>query len=65
MRKISTFVAAACLVLAATGFGMWVNSTTTHARIDAPVDRIGAMGIMMDAKGLPTAEFVDYSLVFN
>jgi hypothetical protein len=64
MHKIRWFAIAAALIVA--GVGGWV-ATTTQARVAAP---IGARGIdplqlTINARGLPTEEFVDYSFVFN
>jgi hypothetical protein len=65
MRKISLFAVTAALIVA--GLGAWV-ATTTQARVIAPVGiraAIDPLQIMMNAKELPTEEFVDYSFVFN
>jgi phosphotransferase system glucose/maltose/N-acetylglucosamine-specific IIC component len=64
MRKITLFASAAVLILA--GLGGWVASTT-HARVEAPIagGGIDLSQITMNARDLPTEEFVDYSLVFN
>ena len=63
MRKICPFAVAVASILA--GVGPWVASTT-YARVHAPV---GAMvdpsQLMMNAKDLPAAEFVDYTFVFH
>src|SRR5262249_17745857 len=57
------FTVAAAFILA--GVGAWVASAT-YARVHAPV---GAMvdpsQLMMNAKDLPAAEFVDYTFVFH
>jgi hypothetical protein len=64
MRKISLFAVAAALILA--GLGGWVASTT-HARVEtvAPVEGIDPTRITMNAQGLSTEEFADYTFVFN
>jgi hypothetical protein len=64
MRKITMLAVAAVLILA--GLGGWVASTT-HARFEAPLGGggIDLSQITMNARDLPTEEFVDYSLVFN
>jgi hypothetical protein len=64
MRKITLCAVAAALIVA--GVGGWVASTT-HARVEAPLAAggIDPTQIMMNAHDLPTAEFVDYSLVFH
>jgi len=63
MRKMCLFAVAAAAILA--GGGAWVASTT-YARVHVPV---GAMvdpsQIMMTAKDLPAAEFVDHTFVFR
>jgi hypothetical protein len=63
MRKIFPFAVVATLILAAVGG--WVGSTT-YARVHAPA---GAMvdpsQLMMNAKDLPTTEFVDHTFVFH
>jgi hypothetical protein len=63
MRKIFPFAVVATLILAAVGG--WVGSTT-YARVRAPA---GAMvdpsQLMMNAKDLPTTEFVDHTFVFH
>ena len=65
MRKGSLFAVAATLI--ATGFGVWAASTTTDAGVTGP--RIGQavepFQLMMNAKDLPTVEFVDYTFVFH
>ena len=63
MRKISLFAVAAILILA--GVGAWAVSTT-FARVDAPVGAVvDPSQIMMNAKDLPTVEFVDHTFVFH
>jgi hypothetical protein len=62
MRKISSFaVAAAALIV--TGFGVWA-AATTNGRV-APSIRIEPLQLMMNAKDLPTVEFVDHTFVFH
>jgi hypothetical protein len=62
MRKICPFAAAA-LILA--GVAVWVGSATS-ALVHAPVGaRIDPSQLMMNAKDLPAAEFVDHTFVFN
>ena len=63
MYKIRLFAVAAALAVA--GVGFWVSTTTT-ARVIAPIGATGIdpLQIMMNAKGLPTEEFADYSFVF-
>jgi hypothetical protein len=64
MRKIALFAVAA--VLTGAGVEGWVASTT-HARFEAPLGTSGIdlSQITMNARDLPTEEFVDYPLVFN
>jgi hypothetical protein len=65
MHKITLFaVAAAALVVV--GVAAWVG-TATQARVIAPIGvrAIDPLQITMNAKGLPTEEFVDYSFVFS
>jgi hypothetical protein len=64
MRKISLFAVAAALIVA--GVGLWVASTTTTARVAPSTgDGIEPFQLMMNAKELPTVEFVDYTFVFH
>ncbi len=65
MRKIRLFAVAAALIVA--GVGAWV-ATTTSARVIAPIGVTGAIDplqMMMNARELPTEEFIDYSFVFS
>ena len=63
MRKICPFAVAATLILA--GVGGWVGSAT-YARVHAPVAaRIDPSQLMMHAKDLPAADFVDHTFVFH
>jgi hypothetical protein len=64
MHKLASSAVAAALIVA--GVGFWV-AATTQARVIAPIGAkaaIDPMQIMMNAKGLPTEEFADYSFVF-
>jgi hypothetical protein len=55
MRKISLFAVAAALVLAGVA-----------ARLDTPAEAgVDPSQIMMNTRDLPTAHYVDYSVVFN
>jgi hypothetical protein len=65
MRKISLCAAAAAMV--AIGLGVWNASTGT--RVVAPwlvqgIEGIDPHQVMMNSKGLATAELVDYTFVF-
>jgi hypothetical protein len=63
MRKISVFAIAAATV--ATGLGVWAASTTS-ARVAPSIGQgIEPLQLMMNAKGLATAEFDDYTFVFH
>jgi hypothetical protein len=65
MRKIKLVAVAAALIVA--GVGAWV-ATTTEARVIAPIGAraaIDPLQMMMNARRLPTEEFIDYSFVFN
>ena len=63
MRKICPFAVAAALILA--GVAVWVGSATS-ALVHAPVGaRIDPSQLMMNAKDLPAAEFVDHTFVLD
>ena len=62
MCKISMFVVVA--TLAAVGFGMWAVSST-DARVTSVGQGIDPVQLMLNAKGLATAEVVDYTFVFH
>jgi hypothetical protein len=63
MRKISLFAVGAALILA--GVGAWAASTT-YARVDAPAGAsVDPSQMIVNAKDLPTVEFVDYTFVFH
>ena len=62
MRKISLFAVAAALT--ATGFGVWAASTTNARVAPSIVQGIEPFQMMVNAKELPTVEFVDYTFVF-
>jgi hypothetical protein len=62
MRKISMFAAVA--TLAAVGFGMWAVPST-DARVTSVGQGIDPVQLMLNAKGLATAEVVDYTFVFH
>ena len=64
MNKTSLFAVAAAPLIVAGGVGGWfATSTPTQARV--AIDSINPTQITMNAGSLPTAEFVDYSLVFH
>jgi len=63
MRKTTLFAVAAALI--ATGLGVWAASPT-NARVSRSMGQgIQSFQLMVNAKGLPTAEFVDYTFVFH
>ena len=63
MRKITLFAVAAAVI--ATGFGVWAAAPTS-ARISPSMSQgIEPLQIMMNAKGIPTEEFADYTFVFR
>jgi hypothetical protein len=62
MRKISLVAIAA--TLAAVGFGMWAVSST-DARVTSVDQGVDPVQLMMNARGLATAEVVDYTFVFH
>jgi hypothetical protein len=65
MPKSSLFAVAATLI--ATGFGVWAAASATNARVAAPPigHAVEPFQLMMNAKELPTVEFVDYTFVFH
>jgi hypothetical protein len=63
MRKISLFAVAAALI--AIGLGVWA-AAPTDARVPLSMGQgIEPFQIMMNAKSLPSQEFVDYTFVFR
>ena len=60
MRKISMFAAALILI----AVGAWAVATTPRVVASTPVG-IDPFQMMTNATDLPTAHYVDYSLVFN
>jgi hypothetical protein len=62
MRKTTLFAVAAAALIAA-GFGVWA-AAPTNARVPTTSQGIEPLQLMMNAKGLPTEEIVDYSFVF-
>jgi hypothetical protein len=63
MRKISLCAVATALI--ATGLGVWAASPTT-ARVSPSMGQgIETFEIMLNAKGLPTQAFADYTFVFH
>ena len=62
MRKINLFAVAAAMI--ATGFGVWAAGPS-NARVPSTSQGIEPMQLMMNTRGLATAEFVDYTFVFH
>jgi hypothetical protein len=63
MRKTTLFAVAAALI--ATGFGVWATAPT-NARVSPSIGQgIEPFKLMMNAKELPSVEFVDYTFVFR
>ena len=62
MRKTTLFAAVATTMIA-TGFGVWAASP---ARVSPSVGQeIEPFRLMVNAKELPTVDFVDYTFVFH
>jgi len=62
MRTSTTRLFAVAAALVATGFGVWAASP---ARAPAIGQGIEPFRLMVNAKELPTVEFVDYTFVFH
>jgi hypothetical protein len=62
MRKISLVAIAAAML--AIGVGVWAASTTNARVAPSMVQGIEPLQLMMNAKGLATEEFADYTFVF-
>jgi hypothetical protein len=62
MRKTTMFAVAAAVI--ATGFGVWA-AAPTNARVPSTSQGIEPFQLMMNAKGLPTAEAYDHGFVFH
>jgi hypothetical protein len=60
MRKISMFAAALTLI----GIGAWAVATTPRVVASTPVG-IDPLQMMTNARDLPAAHYVDYSVIFN
>jgi hypothetical protein len=63
MRKTILFAVAATLIV--TGFGLWAASPAKAPVSPAIVQGIEPLQMMVNAKELPTVEFVDYTFVFT
>ena len=61
MRKISMFAAALILTAA----GAWAIATTPPRVVASTPVRIDPFEMMTNARDLPAAHYVDYSLIFN
>ena len=64
IRKKITLLAAAAAVIA-TGFGVWAAAPTTARVTPSMSQGIEPFELMKNAKGLATAELVDYTFVFH
>jgi hypothetical protein len=63
MRETILFAVAAALI--ATGFGVWAASPI-NARVSPSIGQgMQPFQLMVNAKGLPTEEFADYTFVFR
>ena len=62
MHKIRLFAVAAAMT--ATAFGVWAASST-NARAPSIVQGIEPLQMMVNAKELPSVQFVDYTFVFH
>jgi hypothetical protein len=62
MRKISLFAFSPALI--AIGFGVWAASPANAPASPSTVQGIEPLQIMVNAKEVPTVEFVDYTFVF-
>jgi hypothetical protein len=62
MRTISLIAVTATMV--AIGFGVWA-AAPTNARVPSTAQGIEPFQLMMNAKGLPTAEAYDHGFVFH
>jgi hypothetical protein len=63
MRKISLCAITAAMI--AIGFGVWSASTGARVVAPSPGQGIDPHQVMMNTKGLATAELVDYTFVFH
>jgi hypothetical protein len=63
MRKISMFATAAAMV--AIGVGVWAASDTSARVAPSMAQGIEPLQLIMNAKGLPTAEAYDHGFVFH
>jgi hypothetical protein len=63
MRKIRLFAIAAAMV--ATGVGVWAASDTSARVSPSMAQGIEPLQLMINAQGLATAEFDDYTFVFH
>ena len=59
--QMKLFAIAAAMIV--TGFAVWA-AAPSNARVPSTTQGIEPIQLMMNAKHLPTEEFVDYSFVF-
>jgi hypothetical protein len=62
MRRITLLAVVAAVI--ASGFGVWA-AAPTNARVPSTSQGIEPNQLMMNAKGLPTAEAYDHGFVFH
>jgi hypothetical protein len=62
MRNTTLFAFAPALI--AIGFGVWAASPANAPASPSTVQGIEPLKIMVNAKEMPTVEFVDYTFVF-
>jgi len=63
MQYTMPMIAGAAFALIAIGLGVWA-AAPTNARVPSTGQGIEPFELMMNAKGLPSEEFVDYTFVF-
>jgi hypothetical protein len=63
MRKTTLFAVAAAVI--ATGFGLWATAPTDARVSPSTAQGIAPFQLMVNAKGLATAEFYDHGFVFH
>jgi hypothetical protein len=63
MHKTSLIAVAAAVI--ATGFGVWASAPTSARVIPSVSQGIEPFQLMMNAKGLATAEAYDHGFVFH
>jgi hypothetical protein len=64
MRTSNTRLLAVTAAVIATSFGVWAASPANAPASPSIVQGIEPLRMMVNAKELPTVEFVDYTFVF-